>query len=262
MSEDSQVDNDVDNKQAEPSPAEVEARASGWVPKDEFHGDEFKWVDADEFVRRAPLFKKIDIQTRELKEVKKTLDMLKVHHSQVRETEYKRALAELKAAKKEAYIEGNPDDILEIDDKIELVKDEQRKFEATQKADVEQAVTSDIHPEFQAWMNRNTWYENSKPMKAYADAVGIELRQSGMAPTEVLKKVEILVKEEFPNKFRNANRDKANSVEDTSKRGGNKSDSGSMSLSEDERRVMQRFVRQGVMTEKDYIAELKKVKGA
>lgn len=261
MSDENQVDEVIDNEQA-PNPVETEARASGWVPKDEFHGDEFKWVDADEFVRRAPLFKKIDIQTRELKEVKKTLDMLKVHHSQVRETEYKRALAELKAAKKEAYIEGNPDEILEIDDKIELVKDEQRKFEATQKADVEQTVTADIHPEFQAWMNRNTWYENSKPMKAYADAVGIELRQSGMAPSEVLKRVEILVKEEFPNKFRNANRDKANSVEDTSKRGGGKNDSGAMSLTEEERRVMQRFVRQNIMTEKDYIAELKKVKGA
>lgn len=263
MNED-QVDTNVDNadKSNEPSPVEVEARASGWVPKEDFHGDDHKWVDADEFVRRAPLFEKINVTSRELKEVKKTLELLKNHHTQVRETEYKRALSDLKAAKRDAYVEGDPDKILEIDDKLELVKEEQRKFEATQVADVTESVSQEFHPEFSAWTRRNTWYDTSKPMKAFADALGIELRQTGLSPTEVLKQVEIQVKEEFPHKFRNANRDKANSVESTSKGGGKSVDSGSASLSADERRVMQTFIRSGIMTEKQYIDELNKVKGA
>lgn len=254
------VDAAVNN---EPSPVEVEARASGWVPKEEFHGDEHKWVDAGEFVRRAPLFQKIDLQTRELKEVKRTLDMLKQHHSQVRETEYKRALDSLKAAKREAYVDGDPDKIVELDDKIDMVKEAQRKFEVEQASEAARATTPEvIHPEFAAWTRRNPWYDASKPMRAFADALGIELRASGMSPTEVLKQVEIQVKEEFPNKFRNANRDKAASVEGAGKGGGKSSSSGEASLTEDERRIMNTFVRSKIMTKEEYIAELKKVKGA
>lgn len=262
MSDENQVVDEV--VQNEPDAAEIEARASGWVPKDEFHGEAHKWVDAGEFVRRAPLFQKIDLQTRELKELKRGLDALKQHHAQVRETEYKRALDDLKAAKKDAFIEGDADLIVEIDDKLEAVKDAQRKFVQEQAVEAARATAPEnVHPEFAAWTKRNAWYETSKPMKAFADALGIELRAGGMSPTDVLKQVEIQVKEEFPNKFRNPNRDKPGAVEGASK-GGGKSGSGvnEASLSDDERRIMNTFVRTGVMTKEQYIAELKKVKGA
>jgi hypothetical protein len=263
MSDENQVV-EIEVVQHEPDPVEIEARASGWVPKEEFHGEAHKWVDAGEFVRRAPLFQKIDLQTRELKELKKGLEALKQHHAQVRETEYKRALDDLKAAKKDALIEGDVDTLVEIDDKVEAVKDAQRKFAAEQAAEAARAASPEvIHPEFAAWTKRNTWYETSKPMRAFADALGIELRSQGLSPSDVLKQVEVQIKEEFPNKFRNANRDKAPAVEGTSK-GGGKSGGGvsEASLSDDERRVMNSIVRTGVMTKEQYIAELKKVKGA
>lgn len=262
MSDENQV---VDNEvvQNEVDPVEVEARASGWVPKEEFHGDAHKWVDAGEFVRRAPLFQKIDLQTREMKELRRGLDELKQHHARVRETEYARAVTELKQAKKDAFVDGDPDKIVEIEDKLEAVKDAQRKFAVEQAQAAARATTPEvIHPEFAAWTKRNTWYDNSKPMRAFADALGIELRAGGMSPSEVLKQVEIQVKEEFPNKFRNPNRDKPGSVEGTSKGGGKSSGSGEAGLSDDERRIMNTFVRTGVMTKEQYIAELKKVKGA
>lgn len=260
MSDENQViDQEIQTN--EPDVVEVEARASGWVPQDEFHGDPHKWVDAGEFVRRAPLFQKIDMQTRELKEVKRSLDMLKQHHSQVRETEYKRALDSLKAAKRDAFVDGDPDKIVEIEDKIELVKEAQRTFTAEQAAEAHRATNPEvIHPEFAAWTKRNSWYDSSKPMRAYADSLGIELRATGMSPSEVLKQVENQVKEEFPNKFRNANRDKAHSVEGTSKGGNKSSNSGEASLTEQERKIMNTFVRSGVMTKEKYIADLKQIK--
>lgn len=244
---------------AEPTANEVEARSSGWVPKDEYNGDENKWVDADEFVRRGPLFEKINVQSRELKEVKKALDQLKVHHASVKETAYKEALADLKAAKREAFIDGDPDKIIDIDDQIAVVKEQQRQFESTRAAEVQSAATAEIHPEFEAWTNRNAWYNTSKPMKAYADTLGIELRATGMSPTEVLKQVEIQVKKEFPNKFQNPNREKPGAVEGVAK-GGGKSGSGGDDLTDFERNIMERFVRQGVMTREQYKAELKKNK--
>ena len=68
------------------------------------------------------------------------------------------------------------------------------------------------------------------------------------------------VRDEFPQKFRNANRDKPGAVESSTNKGvkGNND----VALSDDERRVMQRFVRTGVMTEKEYMVELKRIKGA
>lgn len=243
-------------------PIEQEARASGWVPKEEFHGDEHKWVDAGEFVRRAPLFQKIDTAGREIKELRKSLEALKAHHAQVRETEYKRALDELKAAKKEAYIEGDPDALIEIDEKVAAVKDAQARFKQEQAQEAAKATDPEvIHPEFAAWTKRNTWYNDNKPMRAFADTLGLELRAQGMSPTDVLRQVEIKIKEEFPNKFRNPNRDKAAAVEGGGKGGPAKGNSGEASLTDEERRIMNTFVRTGVMTKEQYIADLKKVKG-
>jgi hypothetical protein len=241
------------------SPVEQEARASGWVPKEEFHGDENKWVDAAEFVRRAPLFAKIDSQTRELKEVKKALEALKQHHSQVREVEYKRALEALKESKKDAYLEGDADRLVKIDEQIDLVKEEQRKFEAARAQEAVETAKAQIHPDFEAWTARNSWYQNSTPMRAFADALGLELHAKGVPPLEVLKQVEIKIKEEFPHKFRNANRDKPQPVEGASK--GKGKSNADYQLSPEENAVMQRFIRQGVMTKEQYIAELKKVNG-
>jgi hypothetical protein len=255
-----QVDNQDNTASApEPTQNEVEARQSGWVPKEEFQGDENKWVDADEFVRRGPLFKKIDIQTRELKEVKKALDQLKIHHASVKETAYKEALEALKAEKKAAYIDGDPDKIIELDDRIAEVKEEKRRFDIQRAEEVKQVATQELNPEFVAWTSRNTWYDNSKPMRAFADALGVELHANGMSPSQVLREVERQVKEEFPNKFRNANRDKAPTVEGASK-GGGKSNSGGFELSAMEKSIMERFVRQKIMTADEYIAEIKKTR--
>jgi hypothetical protein len=244
-----------------PSANEVEARTAGWVPKEEYSGDENKWVDADEFVRRGPLFEKINVQSRELKEVKKALDQLKVHHAGVKEAAFKEALATLKAEKREAFVDGDPDKIIEIDDKIAEIKDQQRAFAQDRIKEVTEAVQADVHPEFSAWTSRNPWYTSSAPMKAFADALGIELKAAGHSPSEILRKVEAQVKEEFPNKFRNANRDKAAAVEGAGK-GSGKGASGTVNdnLSDFERQAMKRFSRMGIMTEDEYKAELKKTK--
>jgi hypothetical protein len=253
---------EIQNAEVQVDPVEQEARASGWVPKEEFHGDEHKWVDAGEFVRRAPLFQKLDLQNRELKELRKGLDALKAHHAQVRDHEYKRALDELKAAKKEAYLEGDPDALIEIDEQVAAVKVAQAQFKQEQAAEAAKATDPEVvHPEFAAWTKRNAWYNDNKPMRAFADTLGLELRSKGLTPTEVLRQVEIQIKEEFPTKFRNPNRDKPGTVEAGGKGGSVKGGSGEASLTDDERRIMNTFVRTGVMTKEQYIADLKKVKG-
>jgi hypothetical protein len=89
--------------------------------------------------------------------------------------------------------------------------------------------------------------------------LGQELARAGNSPSEVLRKVAAEVRKEFPNKFRNPNQDKAGAVEGGSGRG--VTTTGKFTLSDEERSVMNKFVRQGVMTEKEYVEQLRKVRG-
>ena len=237
------------------SAAEEKAMEQGWVPQDQWEGDPEQWRPAKEFLDRGELFKKIEDQNRTIKEFKRALDDLKGHHSKTREVEYARALEALKMQKQSAIEEGDGAAVIKLDDQIDLVKDEQQRL----KQQSNQPTEDIINPEFANWVDKNKWYETSEPMKAYADALGRNLAASGLSPSAVLQEVEKQVKLEFPNKFTNPNRNKPGSVEGSSSKGGKGNDS--FSLTDEERRVMQRFVRTGAMSEKDYIAELKRIKG-
>ena len=65
------------------SPIEQKAISMGWRPKDQFEGDEEEFIDAKEFVRRQPLFDRIENQNKQLKNVTKALEALKVHYTRV-----------------------------------------------------------------------------------------------------------------------------------------------------------------------------------
>ena len=245
---------------AKHEPTEIEQRAmdSGWVPEDEWEGDKSQWRPAKEFLDRGELFHKIDDQNRNIKELKRALDDMKRHHNSVRETEYARALQSLKDQKRTALEEGDAATVVRIDDQIDLVRDEQTKLKQT---NVQEEYSSSPEPasEFVSWTARNKWYESDTNMKTWADGIGRNLAAAGMKPDNVLKEIEKQVKDVFPNKFRNVNRDKPGAVEGSSNKGGKTG--GSFVLSDDERRVMQRFVRSGVMTEAEYIKDLKSVRG-
>lgn len=239
------------------SPVEQEAIDSGWVPKDQYNGDEHKWVDAAEFLRRGELFKKIEDQSRQLKDVKRALMDMKKLHEGVREVEYKRALETLRAQKKTALEEGDADAVIAADERIDLIKEEQRALQV--ETVVEEPSRGEEHPEFVAWKAKNNWYSTSTPMKAFADALGIELRQDGLSPREVLKRVEEEVRKEFPHRFTNPNRNKPNGVEGSSSKGSGSSKG--FQMTDQERRVMNNLVRNKVLTEEQYIKDLKAVKG-
>ena len=250
------ITQEVVEEKIEPTAVELKAMEEGWVPQDQWEGDPDQWRPAKEFVDRGELFKKIEDQNRTIKEFKRALDDLKTHHSKVRETEYARALTALKAQKKTALEEGDADSVIKIDDQIDLVKEEQQKA----KQQVESPPQEQINPEFSEWISKNKWYETDNAMKAYADTLGRDLAMRGNSPSEVLKEVERLVKQEFTHKFKNPNRDKPGSVEGSSNKSGKGTEH--YALSDDERRVMQRFVRTiPGFDEKQYIDELKRVKG-
>ena len=241
-------------------PIEQRAIEMGWRPKEEFDGDEVDFIDAKEFVRRKPLFDKIEHQNKELKEVKKVLKSLQDHHVKVKETEFQRAVEYLKVQKKQAYEEGDTDKIIEIDDQIA----EMRSQKQTQAAAVNVSEEAkQIHPDFAKWVDTNRWYAQDKSLRKFADALGVTYAEDNpeLSPTEVLKYVTGQVKRAYPDKFTNPNKTKPAAVD-----GGNSStkastSNGSFQLTEDETRVMNQFVRAGILTKEQYIADVKSMRG-
>lgn len=243
-----------EQKPAEFSKVEQSAIEQGWVPKEDFQGEEHKWVDAGEFLRRGELFSKIDSQNRRIKSQDDKFAALEQHYLKVKETEYKRALADLKKQKKDALIENDVEAVLDVDEKIEELREEQiAEARASAQAQMTQ-VQSEPHPEFVAWTNKNGWYETNKPMRAFADARGMELAQEGRSRSDVLRLVAEEVRKEFPNKFYNSKREEPSSVEGAGVQKG--SSSKGIILSEIETTIMKKLVGQGVLTKEQYLKDI------
>ena len=240
---------------------DVEQRAMemGWRPKSEFDGDEVDFVDAREFISRKPLYDKISQQSKQIKNVSKALDALKEHYTKVQVTEYERALKDLKTQRKEALVQGDADAFERAEDGIRQAEEQFNEIrEAAQNIRVDTEPV--LNPVFINWKNRNPWYENTSYMREFADEEGRRLHSQGLDPTEVLKRVEQAVRKEFPTKFRNPNKEGAPDV-DTNRGTHSSSKGAKYQLSEQERNIMNTLVRSKVMTEEQYIADLKKAKG-
>lgn len=257
MSENTATNNTGTEIQGESlTPVQQEAVQRGWVPKEEFDGDPDRWVDAGEFLRRGELFEKIESQSKEMKKLRQAMGELAKHNSKIREVEYKRALDDLKSQKKEALAEADADRVIEIDDQIDLVKEQQRQFQSQQ---IQDAAPTEIHPELRNWINKNPWYDNNRAMRGWADARGVELAEQGKSPIEVLNTLEKEVKDRFKEKFHNPNRDKPGAVEGNAPRG--RTSEPEMELSDVEKTIMKTLVDGGHITKEEYLKQLKAVKG-
>jgi hypothetical protein len=240
------------------SPVQQEALEQGWVPKDEFDGDPERFVDAGEFLRRGELFRKIEAQSKDIKKANAALAELARHNAKIREQEYARAVADLKVQKKTALSEGDADKVVEIDDKLDLVKDQQRL--ASQQQLQQAQIPQEVHPELQNWISNNSWYETNKGMRGWADARGVELAEEGKSPRDVLKALEKEVKDRFKEKFTNPNRERAGAVEGVRGRPSNAKGDESYELTDTERTIMDTLIKQKVLTKEEYIKQLKAVK--
>lgn len=241
----------------QPDPIEEEARSFGWKPKEDFEQDPKnagkKWRTAEDFMDRKSLFDKIEAVSSENKQVKKALQQLGQHYTNVEKEAFKKALATLKDERKTALEEGNLVRAEEIRDEMDEVKEKINSV--APPVNVQQGPP----PEFIEFTQRNTWYKRDDVMTRYADSLGNELLAQGLSPDRILKQVEEKVRGAFPEKFRNPNRDDApEMVSSAKKAGGGKG----FRLTVDEERVITNFIKSGVpITREQYIADLKKLRG-
>jgi regulator of replication initiation timing len=245
---------------------EQAAMENGWRPKEEFEADPAnqgkKWRPAEDFMDRKPLFDKIDVQHRELRnqqkevqDLKKTVVSLVEHNKKIEENAYSRALKELKAERKAAIEEGDHARAEEIRDRIDEVKEQQRETPAIV---VPPASNEQAEQDFNIFLNRNRWYQQDVDMKAWADGYAAQLLNQGIKETAVaFPMIEQKAKQVFPHKFRNPNKDSAPGLEG----GSRKQSTSGFQLSADEDRIMTNMIRAGApITRDEYIAQLKKLR--
>lgn len=234
---------------------EQEALEQGWKSKEEFlaeGGKEEDFKSARQFLKDTELFKRIETLNKELKSTRATLTALKGHYEKVRETEFRHALNTLKAQKKQALDNGDSDAVIEIDERIDQVKETQRA-----QAVQQQVNSNQVHPAFEAWVRDNNWYATDSELQDFADNIGRSYAKANPSidPLEVLKYVSGRVKKAYPDKFKNERRTAPSAVE--SVRPASKAKSDDYELSEMELRVMNKLVAGGHTTKEKYIAELK-----
>jgi hypothetical protein len=221
------------------------AKAAGWRPLEEFEGDPEHWVDAKEFVRRAPLYEKNHKLKREVTELKTAMHELKGHIGKVSEAAYKKAVADLESRRDEAIDLGDRAAVKEIDKEIKA-------------AEALKTTADETHPAIAAWEKDNgEWF--------YKDP---EIADFGLAhfqnyckrnPNDIsggLEAMERAVKKAYPEKFEKANpkRKDPPPVEPGGSQG--KRSFGKADLTDEQRKVGQKFERMGIMTMDDYIKDL------
>jgi len=237
---------------------EEDARAQGWVPKEEWDGDPEDWTDAREFVKRGELFHKISNQSKEIKELHKSLGMLLEHHGKVKETEYKRALEYLKSEKKKALVEGDADQLLAVDDAIDMLKQEHN---AEKTATTAAGGPRPPSQNFVSWVQQNQWYVKDAELREFADdfGTGYKSRHPETTELELYRITRDKVMKAFPDKFRGSG-SKVPSVEGTGSPPTKPAEV--FKITDEEKRVMNTFVRNGIMTKEEYLTELKRIKNA
>lgn len=237
-----------DQQVTTPDPYEAKARELGWRPLDDFEGEPEGFVDAKEFIKRAPLFEKIKHQGKKLRDQERAIQDMADHVRKVEEAAYKRAITDLQREKREAVEQADHDRVQEIDEQIDEVRTQMTPSPTQGKID----------PAIADWLSDkgNAWYHSDKKMKAFANGIHGTLLADGMGMEESLAEVTKMVKKAFPDKFTNPNRRAAPPVESASTVAGGKKTFTYRDLSDEQRKVADRFARMGIMAKDDYIKQL------
>lgn len=223
MSEENGQGNSSENTSNDIESLESEARLTGWLPKDEFTGDEAKWVDAETFVQRgkeiAPILRKnnerlmreLGKRDREIQEMQLTLKEFSEMYKKMSETAYQRALTEVKGQLRAARENGDHELIEQLEEQRDSLVEESKNIRVP--GDKPAPTTN---PQGQAilteWMGENKWYNSENNPDLYYAAEGYATNLAKQRPDlvgkrEFLDEVTKQVKKMYPDRFKNKNRE-------------------------------------------------------
>jgi hypothetical protein len=261
MAEDTQVDNQQQQEATSNVAAEQEARKFGWVPKEDYKGNESDWKDAETFLARGKEingFLRRDLEKikqaheAELSEIRETMEQFRKYHNETEERAYKRALQDLKAEKAKAIEVGDGKKVVEIDEQMANLREAQVKPEPKKETKVDNTWND--------WVDDNEWYEDNAEAMEIADRIGRKLarRNPTLKGRPFLDEITKLVKEQHPDLFENPNRGstKVGSNSDSRKNSaGDKKKKSFSDLPVEAQQACNKFVKQGLMTQEQYLNE-------
>lgn len=251
---------------------ETRARAQGWVPKEEFRGPSEKWRDAAEFVKRGE--EELPI----LRERSRTLERRIANMERQHQASYQRlerattAAIERQRADLQARYDAALRDAVQTGDVQRF--DQLRRDQHDAVADFDKRTREQVEqpqqrqggnpPHIQAaveqWIGGNDWFTLDPELNAVATAYHGRLSQEkpGLSISENLAEVTKYVRQRYPDKFGTTRTADPALVEGS---GGRMASNGKVSLasklSADERRIGDRYVKEGLFKNiEEYAREL------
>lgn len=199
-----EINQDLENEVVddEVSPELKKAMEMGYNP--DYDGD--NKVTPEEFVSRKPLYDTQRKLKRRIRDLEQTVVRTKQVSEKLLESQQAELLSKLEAQKAKAVEDGDTAKVLEVHSKIEEQKN--KPVEQTQQS---------VNPEYQAFLDRNSWYEDDSDMQGWADGTALRYKQSkpNASDSDVIAHIEKRVKEVFSHKFES--RSKKPSVESPSR---------------------------------------------
>jgi hypothetical protein len=194
-----------------------------------------------------------------------SIKALQEHNEKVYKAEVKKLEADLTRLRKEKREAVELADVEKVDELDAQIDDIQKDLNAPKPEDKNTAV---VNPIYDAWIDDNKWYETDVEMAAYADTVAEQYK--GAPAERVYKLVTQKVKEVFPDKFESPNNNIPKPADPPKPIGpkspverASKGEGGAAftvnDLTPDQRTIMRQFVSQGIMTEKQYVADIAKL---
>jgi len=194
--------------------AEEEAGRKGWVPKEKYRGDPAKWKPASQFLEDGKRYNKtletrLERLERENEELKRSGKAFAEYHEQQmqsKQQEIDNAIKQLRVEKSRATADGEHTLAVEIEDRIELLKEEKKGLKPETDASKrgagsnDEAVNSLVVRE---WVeDGNDWFDNSPELRQYAfDYANTLVNQTQVRGRKFLDMVAEHMREEFPRQF-------------------------------------------------------------
>jgi hypothetical protein len=253
-----------------------EAKSQGWVEKDHYRGNPNDWVDATKFVQRGreilPILKKnnenllkdLNNTREQLKEFRQAAEEFKLFQREAYErkmSDYEVKIRELKESRAQAITDGDGQKVNALDDQLDEAKEGLKEAKQAAKAPPAEADAppqpAAIDPGLQTWLDHNTWFGTDRRLTSMANGIGESLRLEfpSLKGQPFLDKLDEVLAEELPARF-GKKRVTSSPVESGAGRQSRASSSGRTydSLPADAKAACDRFVKQKLMTQADYLA--------
>jgi hypothetical protein len=140
-----------------------EAKKQGWRPREEFTGDDGRWIDAETFVKRGEELTPFLKSNNKILEAKLArLEKKLAAQDKVESRAYDRAVAELKAKQEHAVEMGD----------VEAHRVVSKELDELKSAPPEKTdAGDDVQSAVQAFAAANPWYSKSGEARDYADFI-------------------------------------------------------------------------------------------